>query len=123
MFSVILGATIGKMREKGKPLLALFETLSEAMMIITSWVIWISPLGVFFLVTAKLLEIGSFAEVVGQLGFYFMTVMLGLFIHGFGKCEHITTHYIHIQLSISILISYQINNNNIHFASLSTIMG
>lgn len=123
MFSVILGATIGKMREKGKPLLALFETLSEAMMIITSWVIWISPLGVFFLVTAKLLEIGSFAEVVGQLGFYFMTVMLGLFIHGFGKCEPITTSSYYIQLSIYIHISYQINNNNIHFASLSTIMG
>lgn len=123
MFSVILGATIGKMREKGKPLLALFETLSEAMMIITSWVIWISPLGVFFLVTAKLLEIGSFAEVVGQLGFYFMTVMLGLFIHGFGKCEPITTSSYYIQLSIYIHVSYQINNNNIHFASLSTIMG
>ena len=40
MFSVVLGATIGKMRERGKPLLELFETLSEAMMIITSWVIW-----------------------------------------------------------------------------------
>lgn len=43
-----------------------------------------SPIGVFFLVAAKILEIGSFTEVVGQLGFYFMTVMLGLFIHGFG---------------------------------------
>lgn len=45
----------------------------------------ISPVGVFFLVTAKLLEIGSFSEVVGQLGWYFVTVMLGLFLHGFGK--------------------------------------
>lgn len=39
-FSVILGITIGKMRERGKPLLVFFETLSEAMMIITGWVIW-----------------------------------------------------------------------------------
>lgn len=45
----------------------------------------LSPVGVFFLVTAKLLEIGSFSEVVGQLGWYFVTVMLGLFLHGFGK--------------------------------------
>lgn len=43
-----------------------------------------SPLGVFFLVTSKILEIESFAEMVGQLGMYFMTVMLGLFIHGLG---------------------------------------
>uniref|UniRef100_A0A182NEK9 Amino acid transporter n=1 Tax=Anopheles dirus TaxID=7168 RepID=A0A182NEK9_9DIPT len=84
MFSVVLGTCIGKMREKGKPLLNLFETLSEAMMIITSWVIWISPIGVLFLVAAKLLEMASFVEVLGQLGWYFMTVMLGLILHGFG---------------------------------------
>ncbi|XP_053690554.1 excitatory amino acid transporter 3 [Sabethes cyaneus] len=84
MFSVVLGACIGKMREAGKPLQALFETLSEAMMIITSWVIWISPIGVFFLVAAKLLEMASFVEVLGLLGWYFITVMLGLFLHGFG---------------------------------------
>ncbi|EAT44113.1 AAEL004496-PA [Aedes aegypti] len=84
MFSVVLGACIGKMREAGKPLQGLFETLSEAMMIITSWVIWISPIGVFFLVAAKLLEMASFTEVLGQLGWYFMTVMLGLVLHGFG---------------------------------------
>lgn len=84
MFSIILGATIGKMRDNGKPLQNFFVSLSEAMMIITQWVIWLSPLGVFFLVFAKILEIDSFAEMVGQLGFYFMTVMLGLLLHGFG---------------------------------------
>jgi Sodium:dicarboxylate symporter family len=40
MFSVILGATIGKMREKGKPIQEFLAALSEAMMIITRWVIW-----------------------------------------------------------------------------------
>lgn len=43
----------------------------------------LSPLGVFFLVVAKVLEIASFADLVGRLGLYFMTVLLGLFIHGF----------------------------------------
>uniref|UniRef100_A0A1B0D2N5 Amino acid transporter n=1 Tax=Phlebotomus papatasi TaxID=29031 RepID=A0A1B0D2N5_PHLPP len=37
MFSVVLGVTIGKMRETGKPLQEFFTALSEAMMIITSW--------------------------------------------------------------------------------------
>ncbi|KAF2895297.1 hypothetical protein ILUMI_10871 [Ignelater luminosus] len=83
-FSVILGITIGKMRERGKPLLVFFETLSEAMMIITGWVIWLSPLGVFFLVIAQIMEISSFAALLGQLGLYFGTVLLGLFLHGFG---------------------------------------
>uniref|UniRef100_A0A6B2EB49 Amino acid transporter n=1 Tax=Phlebotomus kandelakii TaxID=1109342 RepID=A0A6B2EB49_9DIPT len=84
MFSVVLGVTIGKMRNKGKPLQEFFTALSEAMMIITSWVIWLSPLGVFFLVMSKILEIESFSDMIGQLGFYFLTVMLGLFLHGFG---------------------------------------
>lgn len=106
MFSVILGATIGKMREKGKPIQDFLVAMSEAMMIITRWVIWwvltsamfefliflipfdttqrLSPIGVFFLITAKILEMDSLAEVIGQLGLYFMTVLVGLFVHGFG---------------------------------------
>lgn len=84
MFSVVFGTTIGKMKERGKPLQQFFVALSEAMMIITSWVIWLSPLGVFFLVTGKIIEIDSFADMVGRLGLYFVTVMCGLFIHGFG---------------------------------------
>lgn len=113
MFSVVLGITIGKMGAAAKPLQDFFVALSEAMMIITNWVIWyifspfifisycliwyfewiwsvcerhcrISPIGVFFLVAAKLMEIKSFNEIVGQLGWYFMTVLAGLFLHGFG---------------------------------------
>ena len=40
MFSVVLGTTIGRMRERGQLLQDFFTTLSEAMMTITSWVIW-----------------------------------------------------------------------------------
>ncbi|CAB3229050.1 unnamed protein product [Arctia plantaginis] len=83
-FSIVLGITLGKMGEKSRPLQNFFHAFSEAMMIITGWVIWLSPLGVFFLVTAKIMEIDSFADLVGRLGLYFVTVLLGLFLHGFG---------------------------------------
>ncbi|KAJ9580484.1 hypothetical protein L9F63_024341, partial [Diploptera punctata] len=43
----------------------------------------VSPIGIFFLVAAKILEMESFEAIVGQLGMYFMTVLVGLFIHGF----------------------------------------
>lgn len=36
------------------------------------------------MVLAKVLSIVSFAEMIGQLGMYFLTVMMGLLIHGFG---------------------------------------
>jgi len=84
VFGVVMGISLGVMGEKGKPLLQFFELLSEAMMIITSWVIWISPLGVFFLVTAKIMETHDFLHLMNKLGLYFLTVMLGLMIHGFG---------------------------------------
>ncbi|KAJ8926111.1 hypothetical protein NQ315_009968 [Exocentrus adspersus] len=83
-FSIIFGIALGKLGERAKVLLDFFEAISEAMMIITSWVIWISPLGVYFLVAAKVLEIDSFADLVGRLGLYFVTVLLGLTLHGFG---------------------------------------
>ncbi|XP_063385661.1 excitatory amino acid transporter 3 isoform X1 [Cydia fagiglandana] len=83
-FSIVLGITLGKMGDQSRPLQDFFQSMSEAMMIITGWVIWISPLGVFFLVTAKIMEIDSFSDLVGRLGMYFMTVLLGLFLHGFG---------------------------------------
>lgn len=85
MFSVVMGAVIGKMGIKGKPLQDVFQVLSEGMMIITQWVIWLSPVGIFFLITEKMLEIKSFSDVFIQLGWYFMTVMLGLIVHGFGR--------------------------------------
>ena len=43
----------------------------------------VSPVGIFFLVSAKIMEMESFEAIVGQLGMYFTTVLLGLFIHGF----------------------------------------
>lgn len=43
-----------------------------------------SPIGVLFLVTSKLLEIEDIGAIAGQLSLYFVTVLLGLFIHGLG---------------------------------------
>ncbi|XP_076166987.1 excitatory amino acid transporter 1 isoform X2 [Ptiloglossa arizonensis] len=83
VFATALGITLGKMEEQGKPLLFFFESLSGAMMLITHWVIWLSPVGVLFLVAAKITEMQSLDEVVAQLGMYFLTVLLGLCIHGF----------------------------------------
>lgn len=83
VFSIALGIAIGRMHEKGKPLQAFFHAFSEAMMMITGWIIWLSPLGIMFLVAGKMLEMKSYSVIIGQLGMYFLTVMVGLFIHGF----------------------------------------
>lgn len=40
-------------------------------------------MGVLFLVASKVLELDDFGVIVGRLGMYFLTVVLGLFVHGF----------------------------------------
>lgn len=82
IFAIIQGIAIGRMGKMGKPLLDFYEALAEVSMLITRWVLWLSPMGVFFLVVSKILEAESFAAMVGQLGLYFLTVLLGLTIHG-----------------------------------------
>lgn len=83
VFCIALGATVGQMGESGKPLLDLFTSLSDAMMIVTKVVVWFSPIGVMFLVMAKMLEMEDFTVVAGQVGLYALTVLLGLLVHGF----------------------------------------
>jgi Na+/H+-dicarboxylate symporter len=83
VFATVLGVTLGKMREKGKPLLDFFSCLSEASMIITNWVVWFSPIGVCFLIAGQLVEVENIESIFKTLGLYFMTVIVGLFVHGF----------------------------------------
>jgi len=82
-FAVVLGITLAKMGERGKPLLDFFTCLADAMMTITTWVIYMAPVGVFFLIGGQVLETDDFGKVLSTLGWYFLTVMIGLFLHGF----------------------------------------
>lgn len=82
-FATTLGVALSVLGEKGKPLLNMFTALSDASMVITSWLIWVSPLGITFLVASMLIEMEDFSVMLGQLGMYFLTVVIGIFIHGF----------------------------------------
>ncbi|XP_066938765.1 excitatory amino acid transporter 3-like isoform X11 [Macrobrachium rosenbergii] len=82
-FATFLGLALSKLGPKGKPLLDFFQSLSDASMVITSWLIWISPVGILFLVASMMIEMEDFSVMLGQLGMYFGTVVLGIFIHGF----------------------------------------
>jgi len=82
VFSVVLGIGLGLLKEKGKPLLSVFIALSDVMMLITGWVIWLSPIGVCFLIAAQLIDKPDLGKLFQSLGLYFVTVLTGLAIHG-----------------------------------------
>jgi len=48
---------------------------------------------VAFLIAAKIIEMDSIAATIQSLGWYFITVMIGLFLHGFGKYPLPSVHY------------------------------
>tara|TARA_Y100001935_G_scaffold255658_1_gene270623 strand:+ start:7138 stop:8337 length:1200 start_codon:yes stop_codon:yes gene_type:complete len=87
LFLIILSIFIGILivafgRNIAFPIDELFEGFNEFMMIITGWVIAISPIGIFGLV-AQLIITTGFAAFVPLLK-YMLVVTVGLAIHAFG---------------------------------------
>lgn len=79
VFSLLFGAVLTTMGERGKPLTSFFESLNEAMMKLTDWVIQLAPVGVFALLAAVVAETGP--GIFANLGKYMATVVLGLAVH------------------------------------------
>ncbi|XP_010077863.1 PREDICTED: excitatory amino acid transporter 5-like, partial [Pterocles gutturalis] len=82
IFSATIGLLLGKMGERGTPLVNVCQCLNEAVMKIVSMAVWYFPFGIVFLIAGKILEMED-PSVIGQkLGLYAITVVAGLVIHG-----------------------------------------
>lgn len=83
IFSVVLGAVLSTMGERGRPMIRFFESFNEAIMKIVHIVVWYAPIGIASLLMARMGAAGaSFWTVeVKQLGWYMGTVLGGLGIH------------------------------------------
>ncbi len=79
-FSLLLGVVLVTIGERGRPLMAVFESLFEAMMKLVDWVLWLAPLGVAALVAWTVARIGL-GSLIGPLGLYVLAVVVGLAIH------------------------------------------
>lgn len=82
VFSVLMGVTLGRMAARGKPLLDVCNCINEATMKLFKVFIWYSPLGITFLIAAKIVEMEDFGVLLGKVGLYFLTVLCGLAVHG-----------------------------------------
>jgi Na+/H+-dicarboxylate symporter len=71
------------LKEKALILKQFFEAMLEVVMQLVRIAMLYSPIGIFFLIVAKMLEMDSLNDFVGSLGLYMATVLAGLFIHGF----------------------------------------
>ncbi|CAH1115818.1 unnamed protein product [Psylliodes chrysocephalus] len=83
VIAAALGIAIAQLGKEAEVLANFFHNLMAVSMKITSWVIFLSPVGVLFLVSSKIMEMDDIFTVVGQLGWYFATVCVGLTVQGF----------------------------------------
>lgn len=82
VFSLVLGAVLSTMGDRGKPVLRFFEGLNEALMKIVHLVVWFAPIGIASLLMERMGKAGAdFWPEVQRLGWYMATVLGGLAIH------------------------------------------
>lgn len=80
VFAILVGLALVMIGEQGKPAIAVFDGLFAAMIKLVTWIIWLAPLGVFLLVSARVGQAGL-SRLAGPVGVYFGTVVVGLVIH------------------------------------------
>jgi len=87
VFAIIFGAMLTTMKAQVATMTELVEQANVALMQFVLLLMRVAPLGIFCLVTARFGEAraeGQFLQELGQIGWYFLCVILGLAIHAFG---------------------------------------
>jgi Na+/H+-dicarboxylate symporter len=79
IFSLLFGVAIAYAGERGKPVVALFRSLNDVIMLLVIMLMNAAPLGVFCLVAHVFAKFGFY--LFSQLASYFMTVVFVLLIH------------------------------------------
>ena len=81
-FSLLLGVVLVTIGPRGRPLMAVFESLFAAMMKLVEWILWLAPIGVAALVAWTVARIGL-SSLLGPIVYYVLAVVVGLAIHAF----------------------------------------
>ncbi|XP_003220360.1 excitatory amino acid transporter 5 isoform X1 [Anolis carolinensis] len=82
IFSATMGLMLGRMGNSGVPLVSFCQCLNESVMKIVAISVWYFPFGIVFLIAGKILEMDDPSAIGKKLGFYAITVVCGLVVHG-----------------------------------------
>lgn len=81
-FALLFGIAITRLpAQQGEVLGDFFQGLNDVMLILTRWVMWTAPVGIFALIVPVIFETGL--ELFQKMGLYFATVLGALGIHFF----------------------------------------
>jgi len=77
---ILIGMALVMTGAPAKPAIDVFAALFHTLLRVVIWIIWLAPLGVFFLVAARVGQVGL-SNLAGTTGLYALTVVFGLLIH------------------------------------------
>jgi len=79
-FAIFFGAAVSVLpTEKRDPVVALFDGVNEAAMVMIHWIMKLAPIAVFVLIASVIARFGI--DIIASLGIYSLTVVLGLLLH------------------------------------------
>ena len=84
--SILFGAAFAALGKESKVILEVFTILDKAIMKIVHWIMIFTPIGIFSLIAERIGIAGgggAVMELAMELGKYVLSVVAGLFIHGF----------------------------------------
>jgi len=81
--TIFLAIGVIAVGEKAKPFTAAVEGLHEVLMRLVEWILWVMPVGVFFLVAWAVGGLGL-GKLAGVIATYVVVVLFGLALHAFG---------------------------------------
>lgn len=84
VFSIVFGAALTTLGERGEPVIRFFSGVNDAMMKLVVWLMYLAPIGIFSLVAARLGRAGggeAFFTEIAAVGWHVATVLGGLAIH------------------------------------------
>lgn len=83
-FGILFGAALTTLGKQGEPVARFFDSLHEVMMKVVSWILYLTPVGIFALVAARLGESGggqALLQEIAAVGWHIVTVLSGLAVH------------------------------------------
>jgi len=82
-FCLAFGTVLGSLGKKAAGVIEFFAVIDEVIMRMVSIIMWISPVGISSVITAKILSVNNLGVVMSQLGLFLVTVCGGIFLYQF----------------------------------------
>jgi len=82
-FCLTFGTVLGSVGKRAKPVIDFFTVIDDVIMRMVNMIMWISPVGIASVISAKILLVSDLGLIMSQLGYFIVTVCGGIFLYQF----------------------------------------